>query len=228
GGRGGPPGAPGRVGVAPRRAAGADPPRLPAHDRPRRERRHRQRPPTAGAGRGPEEPGRGVRADRVRGELEGAPGHREPGGRPPGEGLVLLTLFLTCFVAVGISTVLLVALGRRLRIAGRALGVALGAAVAIAAGELARVAWHLQAGSVRAAQVLVFLVIAAVSLLRPPWNAVGHVFFGSFVAAAGTYLGFAAWFRLFGGLSVVGALASGVLFLFELVALFLAGSFAFE
>jgi hypothetical protein len=48
---------------------------------------------------------------------------------------VLLALFLTCFVALVAATVLLLALGQRVRVASWSLGLALGVVVAVAAGR---------------------------------------------------------------------------------------------
>jgi hypothetical protein len=47
---------------------------------------------------------------------------------------MLLTLFLVCFVALAVATVLLLVLGDRVRLASRVLGLALGVALAVAAG----------------------------------------------------------------------------------------------
>ena len=48
---------------------------------------------------------------------------------------MLLTLFLTCFVSLAAATVLLLALGDRVRVANRFLGLAVGLALAVGAGE---------------------------------------------------------------------------------------------
>ena len=58
----------------PRRPARADPPRLPADGRHRRERRDRQRPPAPRDGHRPEEPPGGLWPHRRRGDVEGTPG----------------------------------------------------------------------------------------------------------------------------------------------------------
>jgi cellulose synthase/poly-beta-1,6-N-acetylglucosamine synthase-like glycosyltransferase len=141
---------------------------------------------------------------------------------------VLLSLFLTCVIALGVSTVLLLALGHRIPIASRILGALLAAAIAVGAGELAARLWQLPPGPVLAAEALLLVIALIVVSARSPWNPVGQVFYASLVSSALAYLAFAAWFTLFGGLSVIGALASGVLFVLELIALSLTCWYAFD
>ena len=83
-GRRGPGGGPGSAGATECRAQSARPPRLSADGRRRGERRDRQRGPAPRRRRSPEEPRGGVRADRRRGDVEGAPGRRQPHRRDPG------------------------------------------------------------------------------------------------------------------------------------------------
>ncbi len=71
---------------------------------------------------------------------------------------------------------------------------------------------------------LSLLVVAA----RPQWNPVGQAFLGALLSAVLVYLAFGLYVTFGTGLSAVAAAASFVLFLFELAALFLAASFAFE
>jgi cellulose synthase/poly-beta-1,6-N-acetylglucosamine synthase-like glycosyltransferase len=141
---------------------------------------------------------------------------------------VLFGVFLVSALNAGVSLVLLLALGRRVRFASRLAGVVLAGAGVFGAGVLAAYIWHLPAGPVEGSQAYVFAVTALVVLVRPVWNPVGQYFFGAFVAAALAYLGFAADVTVAGGLSVVGSLASAVLFLLEFAALSIAASFAFE
>jgi cellulose synthase/poly-beta-1,6-N-acetylglucosamine synthase-like glycosyltransferase len=141
---------------------------------------------------------------------------------------VLLSLFLTCVIALGGSTVLLLAVGHRLRIASRVIGVVLIVAIAVGAGELAGRLWRLPPAPVLAAEMLLFVVCLIVVFARPSWNPIGQVFYGSLVSSALAYLVFAAWYTLFGGLSVVGALASGLLLVLELIALTLTCWYAFD
>ena len=56
---------------------------------------------------------------------------------------MLLTLFLTCFVSLAAATVLLLALGDRVRVANRFLGLAVGLALAVGAGEASARLWRL-------------------------------------------------------------------------------------
>ena len=141
---------------------------------------------------------------------------------------MLLSLFLTCVIALGGSTVLLLAVGHRLRIASRVIGVVLIVAIAVGAGELAGRLWRLPPAPVLAAEMLLFVVCLIVVFARPSWNPIGQVFYGSLVSSALAYLVFAAWYTLFGGLSVVGALASGLLLVLELIALTLTCWYAFD
>jgi hypothetical protein len=48
---------------------------------------------------------------------------------------MLLTLFLTCFVALAVATVLLLAFGDRVRVASRVLGLASGVVLAVGPGR---------------------------------------------------------------------------------------------
>ncbi len=141
---------------------------------------------------------------------------------------MLYSAFLVCSLNLGIAGVLVFALGARLPVAARPAGALLGAAGVAAAAYLATLWWTLPAAPVEASGVLVFLVTIAVAAVRPAWNPVGQYFFASFVAAALTYLGFALDVTVAGNFSVLGALASALLFLLELAALGIAVTFAFE
>jgi glycosyltransferase involved in cell wall biosynthesis len=141
---------------------------------------------------------------------------------------MLLTLFLTCFVALAAATVLLLAFGDRLRVASRVLGLALGVALAVGAGQAAARLWRLDPRPVLAAEVLLVALTAVVVAARPLWNPVGQVFLASFAAAALAYLAFAATVTFAGGLSPAGVAASALLLVLEASALLLSGSFAFE
>jgi cellulose synthase/poly-beta-1,6-N-acetylglucosamine synthase-like glycosyltransferase len=141
---------------------------------------------------------------------------------------MLLTLFLTCAIALAVSTLLLLAAGRRLRVASRPLGLLVGVGVALAAGELAARIWNLSPNPVLGGEAVVAALTSIVVAARPQWNPVGQAFFGTFLAAILVYLAFALYVTFGTGLSAVAAAASFVLFLMELGALFLASSFAFE
>jgi cellulose synthase/poly-beta-1,6-N-acetylglucosamine synthase-like glycosyltransferase len=141
---------------------------------------------------------------------------------------MFLGLFLTCVVALAITTILLLLAGHRGHRTSRVLGLVLAVAVAIVAGQLAMVLFDLPREHVLAAQAGLVIFGVAITLLRPQWNPIGQVFYGTLLASAVTYLSFAAWYTLFGGLSLVGALASGLLFLLELAALTLTSWYAFD
>jgi cellulose synthase/poly-beta-1,6-N-acetylglucosamine synthase-like glycosyltransferase len=141
---------------------------------------------------------------------------------------VLFSVFVVCSVALGISTVLLAAIGRRIRASSRLLGALVAAVVYFAAGWVASEVWAVPARPIEAAEVFCFAVTLAVIVLRGVWNPVGQLFMGSFASAALAYLLFAADITVAGHLSLIGSLASALLFVLELIALTLASSFAFE
>src|SRR5713226_5659507 len=97
---------------------------------------------------------------------------------------MLLSLTLVCLVALVGSTLLLLALGHRLRLASRLLGAGLSFAVAIGAGEAAARIWQLPSHYVLEGQGLLIVAGVAVVAARPRWNPTGQVFFGCFLAAA--------------------------------------------
>jgi cellulose synthase/poly-beta-1,6-N-acetylglucosamine synthase-like glycosyltransferase len=141
---------------------------------------------------------------------------------------MFLSLFLTCVVALGISTLLLITLGHRvrLRLSLGALVLALG--IIVASGEIAARAWSLSSRYVAVAQVILLAVtLIAIAVLRG-WNIIGKVFYGALLSAVGTYLAFAAWYTVAGGLSALGAAASALLFILELGALVLSCWYAFD
>jgi cellulose synthase/poly-beta-1,6-N-acetylglucosamine synthase-like glycosyltransferase len=141
---------------------------------------------------------------------------------------LILGLFLTCFVALCAATILLLLFGARLHFASRVAGGALSALLAVGAGEAAARVWNLAPRPVLAAEALLLVVGIVISLARPVWNPVGMAFYASFVAAALSYLGFAAWYTVAGGLSVIGAIASGLLLVLEVGALTLAAWYTFD
>jgi cellulose synthase/poly-beta-1,6-N-acetylglucosamine synthase-like glycosyltransferase len=141
---------------------------------------------------------------------------------------VILALFLTCVVALVGATLLLLLLGARLHFSSRILGIALSVALAVGAGEVAARLWNLPPRPVLLAEGAIVLLGIVVVLARPVWNPVGQVFYASFLAAALSYLGFAAWYTLAGGLSAIGAVASGLLLVLEIGALTLAAWYTFD
>ena len=141
---------------------------------------------------------------------------------------MLFSAFLVCSLNVGIAAILLMAFGRRVRVGSRVAGVLLSAAGIFLAGYLCALMWSLPAAPVEAAQVYVFVVALSVVAVRGVWNPVGQYFFASFVAAVLAYLGFAADVTVAGNLSLIGSVASALLFVLELAALTIATTFAFE
>jgi hypothetical protein len=142
--------------------------------------------------------------------------------------LVLLSLFLVCFVALALTTVLLLLAGHRLRVASRLLGAFFAIVIAIGSGEIAAAIWRLETSYVWAGEAFLLFPTLLVVMLRRRWNPLGQVFYGSFLASTLAYLAFAIDITFASGLSAPGMAASAALLLLELVALFLAASFAFE
>lgn len=141
---------------------------------------------------------------------------------------MLFAFFMVCVVELGLATVVLLALGSRARFASRIVALLLAGVLVYLAGRIAEAVWSIPSSPLLAAEIFVFLVAAAVVVLRPVWNPIGQVFFAAYVAAALAYLAFAAGVTVADGLSVIASIASALLFLLELAALSLSASFAFE
>ncbi|HET7870170.1 MAG TPA: glycosyltransferase [Actinomycetota bacterium] len=141
---------------------------------------------------------------------------------------MLLSLFLVCFVALSLTTVLLLIAGHRLRVASRLLGSFCAIVLTIGSGEIAASIWRLQTSYVWAGEAFLLFLTLLVVMLRRRWNPLGQVFYGSFLASALAYLAFAIDITFASGLSALSMAASAALLLLEFVALFLAASFAFE
>jgi cellulose synthase/poly-beta-1,6-N-acetylglucosamine synthase-like glycosyltransferase len=141
---------------------------------------------------------------------------------------VLYGVFLVCSLNLGVAALLLFTLGSRVRIASRVVGVLLAAGGAFGAGYLAALWWGLPGAPVESSEIFIVLCTIVVASVRGVWNPFGQYFFASFVAAAVAYLGFAAYVTVASNFSFVGSVASALLFLLELAALSIAGTFAFE
>src|SRR6266508_1199629 len=141
--------------------------------------------------------------------------------------LVLLSVFLVCFVALSLTTLLLLIAGHRLRVASRLLGSFCEIVLALGSGEIAASIWRLQTSYVWAGEAFLLFLTLLVVMLRRRWNPLGQVFYGSFLASALAYLAFAIDITFASGLSALSMAASAALLLL-FVALFLAASFAFE
>jgi cellulose synthase/poly-beta-1,6-N-acetylglucosamine synthase-like glycosyltransferase len=141
---------------------------------------------------------------------------------------VFLTLFLTCVATLVPSTILLLAFGHRLPRSSRIAGVLGAAILTLIAGEAAGQLGGLPPGQVLVGEILVFAFDLVVILLRPRWNPIGQVFYGSFLASAVSYLAYAASYTLGAGLSPGGMVASGALFFLELGALTIAAWYTFD
>jgi cellulose synthase/poly-beta-1,6-N-acetylglucosamine synthase-like glycosyltransferase len=141
---------------------------------------------------------------------------------------VLISLLLTCFVALVLATALLLALGHRARFASRIVGVLLGAGLAVGAGEVAARVWTLEPRAALAGEALLVALTIAIVGIRPQWNPVGQAFFAAFAAASLGYLAFAGAVTFAGGLPPLAVAASAALLVLEVAALTLSGSFTFE
>jgi cellulose synthase/poly-beta-1,6-N-acetylglucosamine synthase-like glycosyltransferase len=141
---------------------------------------------------------------------------------------LLFSVFVVCAVGLALATLLLVALGQRLRRSSWPIALGLSACVYFGAGWGAAEVWALPAGPVERAEVFCVAVTAVVVWLRPVWNPIGQIFWGSYLAAALAYLLFAGSITLDGNLPVLAAVASALLWLLEFGALALSSSFAFE
>jgi hypothetical protein len=141
---------------------------------------------------------------------------------------VLLTTVLTATVLLVVATVLLLALGRRLRFASRIVGLLVAAVLCYGSAELAARVWDLVPRYVLVGAGIAFAVCTVVVLVLPYWNPVGQVFLGAYLTAAGTYLTLAGYLTVASGLSPIGRAAAVLLFLLELLALLVSGYFAFE
>ena len=141
---------------------------------------------------------------------------------------MFFSLFLTCVVSLVISTLLLISIGHRARLRLSAVAVLLLLVVSIGSGEIATRIWNLPSRYVAAAEIAQLAVGLVCILALRRWNVVGKVFYGSLISAAGTYLAFAAWYTVRGGLSALGIVASAFLFLLECGALLLSSWYAFD
>ncbi|GAC1598266.1 MAG: hypothetical protein NVS3B21_23630 [Acidimicrobiales bacterium] len=141
---------------------------------------------------------------------------------------MLFTLTLTAMVALVGATPVLFLLGRRWRLASPSVSVAIAVPFAVAAGEVAARLFRLPSDLVLIAEVVLFLVVLATILSRRAWNAVGQLFFASLVTMSGAYLLVAARATFAGGLSALGLAASVVLLVFEVFAVTISLTFAFE
>jgi len=141
---------------------------------------------------------------------------------------MLLSVFLTCFVTLVISSALLFTLGHHVRFASRLAGLILVVVVVVASGEISAAIWELPSRYVEYGEAVLLAFGILVVIVRRPWNPIGQLFFGAFLASATSYLAFAGDTTFGGGLSAIGRVASFVLFVLEVAALAIATSFTFE
>src|ERR671939_1087797 len=97
-----------------------------------------------------------------------------------------LSVFLTSFVAIVVTTVLLISFGRRLHRGSIAAGTLLALVVTVLSGEIAARLWQLPSRYVEVGQGVLLAVTSMVVISRRVWNPIGQVFFGAFLASAVT------------------------------------------
>ncbi|HZA39890.1 MAG TPA: glycosyltransferase [Actinomycetota bacterium] len=141
---------------------------------------------------------------------------------------MIATIVLTTALVLALAAVLLLAIGRHARFSSRLFAIPLAAAISYGGAELALRFWSLVPSYALTGAGVAFLGTVCVILALPYWNPLGQVFLGAFASAACAYLGLALYLTLAGDLPLVAMIASGVLFVFEFLALLLAGYFAFE
>ncbi len=141
---------------------------------------------------------------------------------------MFVTLFVVLAVAIGAATLLLVTLGHRVRFSSGVVGWLLGAGLALGTGQVLSMVWRYPPEPILIAEVTIAVSVALVCVTRRAWNPVGQAFFGTFIAAAGSYVAFATYSTFAGGLPLFGVITSCVLLALELLALSLAGYFVFE
>lgn len=141
--------------------------------------------------------------------------------------MIVTVVLVTAFV-LGLATLLLLATGRHLRFSSRLLALLFAGTISYFGAELAVRVWDLVPSYALTGAGVAFFGSAVVILVLPHWNPIGQVFVGSFASAALTYLALALYLTLAGDMPWMAVLASLVLFVFEFLALSLAGYFAFE
>jgi cellulose synthase/poly-beta-1,6-N-acetylglucosamine synthase-like glycosyltransferase len=141
---------------------------------------------------------------------------------------MLPTMVLTSTATLVLASVLLLAIGHRVRFSSRIVGVLFAGVVTFGAAELLTRWLDLVPRYALVGGAVGFVVTVVIVLALPYWNPVGQIFLGAFLTGAGTYLAVAAYLTAAPGLSVAGRLASAILFALELMALVVAGYFAFE
>src|SRR5436190_10348420 len=112
-----------------------------------------------------------------------------------------LSVFLTCTVALIVATVLLLALGARVRLASRVVGAAAIVGLTVLAGEAAAWIWQLPSRYIEYGQAVILAWGLVIVAARRVWNPIGQLFFACFLAAASAYLAFAIDTTFSGGLS---------------------------
>jgi cellulose synthase/poly-beta-1,6-N-acetylglucosamine synthase-like glycosyltransferase len=141
---------------------------------------------------------------------------------------VLVTLTLTALTALLLATPPLFVLGHRWRASSRALSCTTVCAASVISGEIAGRVFALPSRYVVVAEAVLVAVGVLIAVLRPLWNPIGHVFFQSFVVAAGSYLVVATHATFAADLSIPGTVASFVILMLEVFAIVISASFAFE
>lgn len=141
---------------------------------------------------------------------------------------MLATIVLTATAVLVVGTVLLIALGRRVRFSSRIVGVLFVTLICFGCAELLSRLFGLVPAYTLTGAAIAYAVCVVVVFALPYWNPVGQLFLGGYLTAAGTYLVLAGYLTASAGLSPLGRAASLILFVLELLALLISGYFAFE
>jgi cellulose synthase/poly-beta-1,6-N-acetylglucosamine synthase-like glycosyltransferase len=141
---------------------------------------------------------------------------------------VLPTIALVSTAVLGVSTVLLLLLGRRVRFSSRLLGVLLAGLVVFGTATLAVRLGRFVPEYVLSGAIAATVICTVVVFVLPYWNPIGQLFLGSYLTAALGYLALAVDLTVASGLSPIGIAASVILLVLEVLAFLLSGYFAFE
>ena len=141
---------------------------------------------------------------------------------------MLLTSTLIATLVLAVATILLLALGKRLRFASIPVSLVLAGLVSAGAAWAASELYGLVDAYAWVAAAIIGGACLLVILLVPYWNPVGQLFLGAYLAAAGCYLALGSYLTFASGLSIWGRIASIVLLLLEFLALLISGYFVFE
>ncbi|HLI56782.1 MAG TPA: glycosyltransferase, partial [Actinomycetota bacterium] len=141
---------------------------------------------------------------------------------------MLLAWTLTCLVALGVTTLALLAFGSHLHFASRLVGFVCLLIVVVGSGQITAAIWKVPTTFILQAEILLAIVGLVVIALRPVWNPAGHIFFTCFIGSGLAFLAFVTSLTFTSGLSLFGLVASLFLLILEILALTISTYFTFE